>query len=110
MGRAAKTIMFTLRAKYGRRDSHYLAGKFFSQSAPGIAVAEFVDLNDPTKTESAKIVILDEFTGMCSFGVPTAMERIALYLPGRAVPCYRIKSPENNYCICQDFRYKSFTI
>lgn len=54
------------------------------------------------------INITGEKDGIDSFGAAVTWQYIEVTLnDGTIVPAYRRKSPENNYAICQNFRFKA---
>lgn len=51
--------------------------------------------------------VVGEFNGFDGFGGSAVYDAIEVTLnDGTLVPCYRTKSPENNYAICQNYDWK----
>lgn len=88
------------RQRYDKR----LLPMFVVESPPGKLLNCDIGLNEPLEGSVKKVF---EFEGYDGYGGKQKYDALEVRYNGWIIPCYRTRSADNNYVICQRYSYKA---
>lgn len=68
---------------------------------------KFVTDNLSSPSEEIRAEVVGETTMLVMCGAMEVCDLLEVTYNGWVIPCYRIKSEENVYCVCQNYAYKA---